>query len=721
MRKFILSLLALCLLVLPVLADEGMWIPLLLKKYNMEDMQKAGFTLTAEDIYAINQASLKDAVVGLGRAGQPFQHFCTGEIVSEEGLVITNHHCAYAMIQAHTTLERNYLRDGFWAKTKQEELANPQITASILVRMEDVTDRVKAVIKTGMSKEEQSIAIAQVTRQLERETEQGTNLHASIKPYFNGNQYFMSVFKIYGDVRLVGAPPSAIGKFGGDTDNWAWPRHTGDFALLRIYAGEGNEPARFSEKNKPYKPDTFFKVSTRGVKEGDFTVVFGYPGTTQEYLPSFAIDQLTRVENPHKVKIRTAKLKVVDHAMESDELLRIKYAAKAASIANSWKKWQGEIKGLHRFKTADTKRALEAQFLAWVAQNGKKEYTDLVSRYRQLYREREAYILALAYATEAGTRGAEIMGLLSTVQRKFNSSRDEQELQEQLKSETDLFYKNYDPATDCRILAEMLRLYHTGGIEKEWVPPTVQLQKKYTQSPDGFGQYAVKLFKKSPFTDPRKAAQLIPKLSLEDRSRLEKDPLYQMMDDISNFILQKIQPRLNAIQDELKALDHLWMAALMEMQPDRVFYPDANSTFRVAYGKVTGYEAVDAVYYQPGTTLTGIMQKDNPDIYDYDVPQRLRDLHAAQDFGPYGKGGELPVCFIATNHTTGGNSGSPVLNAEGHLIGLNFDRAWEGVMSDYEFHPEICRNISVDIRYVLFIIDKYAGATHLIEEMELVD
>ena len=343
MRKITLCFLAFILLTLPSLADEGMWIPMLLKKYNIEDMQKAGFKLTAEDIYDINQASLKDAVIGLGNEGSPFHHFCTGEIVSDQGLVITNHHCSFGMIQAHSSLEHNYLRDGFWAQSMADELVNPKITASILVRMEDVTDKINAGLNAGMSESERTKKVNEICRKLEAEAVKGTNLAANIKPYFNGNQYFLSVFKIFRDVRLVGAPNSAIGKFGGDTDNWTWPRHTGDFSVLRIYAGPDNEPAAISDKNVPYKPAKFFKISARGVQEGDFTMVFGYPGTTNEYLTSYAIDQIVSVEDPHKIKIRTAKLEVINAAMESDELLRIKYAAKAASVANAWKKWQGEI------------------------------------------------------------------------------------------------------------------------------------------------------------------------------------------------------------------------------------------------------------------------------------------------------------------------------------------------------------------------------------------
>ncbi|MDR1414751.1 MAG: S46 family peptidase [Odoribacteraceae bacterium] len=702
MKKIVTIALS-CLLIIPARADEGMWIPMLLEKYTIEQMRQAGFKLSAEDIYDINKASLKDAVVGLGREGQPFHHFCTGGIISDDGLVVTNHHCSHALIQAHSSLEHNYLRDGFWARDKREELANPGITASILVRMEDVTEQLAAAIPDDERDEPLRDAIARLTRETEKNNP-GTR--ASIKPYFNGTQYFLSIFKIYKDVRLVGAPPSAIGSFGGDTDNWAWPRHTGDFSLLRVYAGEDNEPAAYSGKNRPYKPATSFKIATGGVNEGDFTVVFGYPGTTREYLPSFAIDQLVELENPRKIKIRADKLAIVDRAMESDELLRIKYSAKAAGIANSWKKWQGEIKGLKRFNSAAEKRELENRFTDWARE--KPAYAGLVERYRDLYAASNDYTLALVYATEAGTRGAEIMAFISQLQAKFSRLPDQPALaayRAALQAEADAFFKDYDVDTDRQILAEMLRLYNTAGLGDRWIPGVVTFTGDHER-------LAADLFEKSTFTDPAKLSRAISTLDARRVARIEREPLSLMLAGINNFLETTIIPPLREIQLELLELDKSWMRGLMEMQPERLFYPDANSTFRVAFGKVAGYEAMDAVYYNPVTTLAGIMQKDNPLVHDYNVPPRLRALHA--------ESGNIPVCFIATNHTTGGNSGSPVLNASGHLVGLNFDRAWEGVMSDYSYHPEICRNISVDIRYVLFIIDKYAGARHLIDEMTLV-
>lgn len=708
MRRLTLLLLLLIVVRLGCRADEGMWIPMLLQKYNVEDMQKQGFKLTAQDIYDINQASLKDAVIGLGREGSPFHHFCTGELVSTEGLLVTNHHCSFDMIQSHSSLEKNYLRDGFWAQSKSDELANPGITASILVRMEDVTEQIMSQLTDSMSEKDRADKIKEVIKNAEQKAVEGTNLKANIKPYFNGNQYFMSVFKIYKDVRLVGAPASSIGKFGGDTDNWTWPRHTGDFSVLRIYANENNEPADYSEKNKPYKPATFFKISTKGVQEGDFTMVFGYPGTTTEYLTSFAIDQLANVENPAKIAIRTAKLNIINDAMESNELLRIKYASKAASVANSWKKWQGESKGLKRFNTVESKKKLEQQFEIWA--KGNTKYDGLTERYAKLFGDRKDLKLAATYVNEAGKRGAEIIGFSTTIYNLLKKGASK----EQLKIVVDEFYKDYNPYTDEKILAAMMKLYNE-GLAPEWIPVEIATARK-----TGYDAFAANLFEKSIFSNPDKLNTFIDKSGTNSYLKLQKDPAYKLALSIDVFYTEKIYPHLTMIDKELNKLDRIWLAGLMEMNPDKVFYPDANSTLRIAYGKIGGYSPVDAVYYKHYTTLDGIMEKDNPEIYDYDIPQKLRDVYEAKDFGPYTQNGQIPVCFIASNHTTGGNSGSPVLNANGHLIGINFDRAWDGVMSDIQYDPQICRNISVDIRYLLFVIDKVAGARHLIDEMVLV-
>lgn len=714
MKKTVITCWVMLLMVAFCRADEGMWIPMLLKKYNIEDMQQKGFKLTADDVYAINRASLKDAVVGLGREGSPFHHFCTAELISSEGLLVTNHHCAFNMIQAHSSLEHNYLRDGFWARNRSEELANPGITASILIKMEDVTDKIYAYLSEDMPEVRRNTVIDSIAALLEQEAVRGTDYAASVKPYFNGNQFFLSVFRIYKDVRLVAAPPSAIGKFGGDTDNWMWPRHTGDFSVLRIYAGKNNEPAAYAAENRPYRPEYFFKISLKGLQEEDFTMVFGYPGTTEEYLPSYAVRQLVETENPHKIAIRTAKLDIINKAMNSDELLRIKYAAKAAGIANAWKKWQGEAKGLKRLRTIENKEKLENRFREWARQ--RPRYTGILERYEKLYNDRKNLILASAYANEAGRRGAEIVGFaLSVYSSVKNDTRDLAARREQLEKLAASFYKDYDTEVDRAILTEMLRLYNT-GLPAKWIPEKVAEAAKS----GNYEVYTAGLFGNSFFSSPERFRNFIHKMDHKSVKKIERDPIYELARSVVVFNNLHILPYLKEIETELRQLNRIWLAGLMEMQPEKIFYPDANSTLRVSYGKIGGYSPADAVRFRFYTTLSGIMEKDDPTIYDYNVPQKLRDLYTSGNFGPYTQNGEIPVCFIAGNHTTGGNSGSPVLDAEGHLIGINFDRAWEGVMSDMQYDPTICRNIAVDIRYVLFIMDKLGDAGYLLEEMDIV-
>lgn len=714
MKKTVFLILILILFRPAAYADEGMWIPLLLKKYTIEEMQRKGFKLTAEDIYDINRASLKDAVVGLGNLNYPFSHFCTGEIVSGRGLMFTNYHCAHSMVQSHTSLEHNYLRDGFLAGDGKEELANPGITASILVYIEDVTEMINSALNDDMSPEERKKAIKRVSARVEAKAVAGTNLMARVSPYFNGNQYFLSVYKIYRDVRLVAAPPAAVGKFGGDTDNWAWPRHTGDFAVLRIYAGADNEPADYSPHNKPYVPKQFLKISLKPKKKGDFTFVFGYPGTTEEYLPSFAIEEILERVNPHKIGIRTQKLDIINAAMEKDEALRIKYSAKAASVANAWKKWQGESKGLVRYRTVENKRALETAFNQWAA--GKPEYSGVVERYRTLYEKRAKLMPYSAYLSEAAVRGAEVVNFALNMWyaiRDYDKIEDVDAFKRRLEEFAEGFYKDWDYDTDMEIMKKMFEICNS-NLEGGYLPEAIaRMDRK------GISRAVNKVFEKSLLTHPEKFKTFIRNLNEKSPSKLKKDPLII----VANSVYDKsnaLNSVLNSVKAELNTVNRLWMKGLMEMYPDRNFWPDANSTLRVSYGVIDGYRPVDGTVYDFRTTLEGVMEKENPEIYDYQVPEGLKSLYIARDYGRYAdEDGKLPICFLASNHTTGGNSGSPVLDAEGRLIGINFDRSWDGVMSDMQYEPEICRNIAVDIRFVLFMLDKYAGASHLIREMTI--
>lgn len=710
MKKTLLLLLVAILSLSSVKADEGMWIPLLLKKYNIEDMKKAGFKLTAEDIYSVNKACLKDAVVGLGREESPFHHFCTGELISDKGLIVTNHHCGYGAIQQHSSLEHNYLKDGFWAMSMEEELSNPGITASFIVRIEDVT---KQVLKIQEENSDSKI-INEKIKDISDKAVEGTNLKANIKSYFAGNQYFMAVYKIYKDVRLVGAPPSAIGKFGGDTDNWVWPRHTGDFSMFRIYADKNNEPADYSQDNQPLKPLKSLSISLKGVKANDFTMVFGYPGTTNEYLTSHAIKQIVEIENPEKIEIRTKKLDIINNSMNSSELLRIKYSAKAAGVANSWKRWIGEIKGLNRFNTIEEKQELEHRFTEWVSKKNKRieKYGNVLSEMAKLYAEKEKYAYAYSYATEAGLRGAEIISFANTINYSLKNAKTNKT---KLIAFANQFFKDFDYETDKRIFAELFSLYINKTAD-EFLPEEFKVLRA-----SDINKFANDIYTESKFTKLESTVDFINNYNKEQQAQLENDAVVKIANSILINYRKNIAPKYFEIDNKVAELQKTWLAGLMEMESNKTFYPDANSTFRVAYGHVKGYSPRDAVSFNHYTTLEGIMEKDNPNIYDYDVPAKLKDLYKNKDYGRYTQDGKIPVCFVANNHTTGGNSGSPVLNGNGELIGLNFDRAWEGVMSDMKYDPEICRNIALDIRYVLFIVDKYAGAKHLIEEMNIIE
>ncbi|OFX83180.1 MAG: peptidase S46 [Bacteroidetes bacterium GWF2_33_16] len=714
MKKLIYFLLSLAMInSVHLRADEGMWIPLLLNNYTIADMQKNGLKLTADDIYSINKESIKDAIVIFGSG-------CTGELVSDQGLLLTNHHCGYEQIQNHSRIDNDYLTNGFWAMSKAEELPNPGLTVKFLVRIEDVTKQALNDIDNSMTQAERNKKIGENIQKLEEDAIKGTHYLASVRPFYYGNEYFLFVYEEFKDVRLVGAPPSSIGKFGGDTDNWMWPRHTGDFSVFRIYANKENKPADYSPVNVPYKPKKFLNVSMKGINEGDFTWVLGYPGGTEQYLTSDAIKLVSELRNPHKIKIRDKRLEIMNSYGDINDTIRIKYASKNARVSNSWKRWIGEINGLKRLDGINKKIEFEKEFTKW-AEN-KPVYNGLLKEFSKNYNDIESYALAYDYWREA-VNGIEIIdfaadfeNLIEISENQFDSSLVLAEVTKLIKIASD-FYKDYDIRVDKDVFKALLPMYFS-GVSEDFYPSVYSIiQSEYNGD---FTRYVEKLLRETVFNKPEKLDRLLSIFSSDRVGELKNDPVYVLFSSFSEVYKNKVSEKYIALSAKNDSLYNIYMNALREMQPQKKFYPDANFTMRVAYGKVKGYYPKDGVKYLHYTTLEGVIEKDNPAIYDYDIPNRLREIYKQSDYGVYAKDGTVPLCFIATNHTTGGNSGSPVLDANGSLIGLNFDRAWEGIASDMMYDPDFSRNVSLDIRYVLFIIDKYAGAKHLVDEMKVV-
>ncbi len=697
-------------------ADEGMWLPLLLAKLNEKEMRGMGMKITADDIYSVSKSSLKDAIVSFGG-------FCTGEVISSQGLVLTNHHCGFGAIQSHTTLQDNYIDNGFWAMRKSEELSNPSLFVTFIVRIEDVTAAALRGVTASMSERERQAQIDQNINALRQSTTREPYQDMFVRPFFDGNQYFLFVTETYRDVRLVGAPPSSIGNFGKDTDNWMWPRHTGDFALFRIYAGKDNKPAAYSPDNVPYTPRRHLNVSLDGVSQNDFTMVFGFPGRTQQYLPAVAVQQLIEVNNPAKIKVRDQVLEVMDNYMRRDPQIKIQYAAKWASVSNAWKKWQGELLGLNRVDGVGRKKKLEADFQKRVDANAswKTQYGNVLPELNTAYDDFRPYGLARDYYTEIASRlelfaiAAQLNGLVTAYEREGESAYTSRlnSVKERLKG----FYHDYSPAVDQKMFEVLLSLYLN---ENDQAYQSPRLRENLARHNNDIPAYVKGIFSATVLDDQQQTLALLDKPAKDLVETVRKDEAILLYLDMLSVYQTKVQQPLTPIQDRINQLQRTYMEALMVVFPERKFYPDANSTLRLTYGKVDGYIPRDAVRYDYYSWLDGVMEKYKPGDYEFDLPQKLIDLYQRKDYGPYGVDGKLPVNFIAANHTSGGNSGSPALDAWGNLVGLNFDRVWEGTMSDINYDPSICRNIMVDIRYVLFIIDKYAGAGHLVQEMTLV-
>lgn len=708
-----------------LLADEGMWLPFLLERYTIEQMQAEGFKLTAKDIYDINNASMKDAVVGLVNVNYPFRHFCTGELVSSSGLMLTNHHCGYGFIQKHSSLSNNLLDDGFWAMSKDEELPNDGLGAVIFKRMEDVTSQVFDDVTDDLDRIQYDSIIQANIKNIEKQAVEGTNYIAEVNSFFAGNEFYLSVYELFTDVRLVGAPPSAIGKFGGDTDNWMWPRHTGDFCMFRIYADSNNNPSDYRPENIPFRPSKYFEISTAGVKKSDFTMVMGYPGYTQEYLPSYAIKLQTEVINPIGIFIRDKAINIMKSEMDKDEEVRIKYSAKVAVMANSWKKWLGENRGLIRLNAVAQKEAFEQEIQQWIFddQDRTQKYGSLLYDFQTTYHNLEAYKYQQTCFFEA-VLGAEIVSYARNFNEllAFNKDSDTSKVSQSIKRLESIsanYFKDFDRTTNQQLFVELWNIYYQKS-SAEFLGDDYKLIE--TRFNGNTKAYLTALYEKSIFNDSVKVKAFLKNYKNGQNKMLANDPVFKVYNQLRIQYIEKVYPFIAPLENRIAELNKIYMQVQREYEPEKAFYPDANSTFRIAFGMVEDYQPCDGVQYLYQTSLSGIIDKENPEIYDYKVPQKLKELYYKNDFGPYGNADSTQsVCFIATNHTTGGNSGSPVLNSNGRLIGINFDRDWEGTMSDLMYDPSMCRNIVLDIRYLLFIVDKYAGATNLINEMTLVN
>lgn len=713
MKGIFNTLLCSILFVCSVQAHEGMWLPILL---DMDDMQRNGLKLSEADIYSINQASLKDAIVHFGGG-------CTAEAISDQGLILTNHHCGYSAIQNLSSVENDYLKDGFWANDQSGELHCPGLTATFIVSIEDVTDQVLEGIDEQTDWAERQTRVAAKSLELSEVTEEGAGYSAEVKSFYYGNQYIRIVKRTYSDVRLVGAPPSSIGKFGGDTDNWVWPRHTGDFSMFRIYADGDNEPADFKEDNVPYVPAKSLEISLNGVKEGDFTMVYGFPGVTDQYIHSSGMEYVKNVVNPLRIEMRAKSLEVIDAAMASSDELRIQYAARQSMISNAYKKWIGQNMGLDRFDAIEKKKAQEEAFLEKARDAGNKRYEQVLDTLELLHAKIQPYQLARDLFIEFFFYGPEILNFTRKVDALIGAIESEQdeekiaELREKAVRSVANHFKNYDLETDRKVFENLLGAY-TDAVNQDLQPSALDVyQGKYGKNAEKYTDY---IYSKSIFTDPAKLTALLQSGKTKKIVKLKEDPAHELAASFLADYAKIIKPDYDLLNSLIDAEMQIYMKGLMELHPEKKYWSEANSTLRVTYGKVEGCIPRDGLSYLPTTTLEGVVHKYVPGDKEFDVPEKLIELYEQKDFGQYGTDQTMNVAFLASNHTTGGNSGSPVLNAEGQLIGLNFDRSWESTMSDLMFNPEICRNISVDIRYILFIVDKYAGAGWLLDEMKII-
>jgi hypothetical protein len=712
-----------------VKAHEGMWIPMLLRQ-NFAAMQRMGLKLTPEQIYSVNHSSLKDAIAGLSNSPNPQGFFCTSEIVSSQGLLFTNHHCGFESVQKHSSVKHDYLKDGFWAMSQKEELPNKGLTASILVRMANVTDSIIPHLSDTMNQQQRASVVRPIISRLKKANSEDGKYNVVIKPYFEGNKYYMLVYIVYRDVRLVGAPPSSIGKFGGDTDNWMWPRQTGDFTIFRIYTAPDGSPATYSIKNVPLKPKYHLPISLNGIKPGDFAMVWGFPGSTNRYMTAPELEFRMQHYFPPLVEAFGKKLEVWKKHMSANPDVQIKYASNYAMIANSWKYFIGQMRGVKKQHVIAKKAAFDKTFAQWVSENPQRQakYGNALKDMTDAFKAESKTIEPLIYASITGAQGAELLsfaqkyssieGLLKQIKETKDKAQKAKKLERVKKMASAMAeklqksYKDYDMPTDRDVFAAMTKLFFEKVPESMHPEYLDKMVKKYKNNFDAFANY---VFEKSHFSTEAKAKAFLANPTLKE---IEKDPAF-ILSQAYMAKLMDASSSYRASSGKLAKGKRLFMEGIMQMEPDKVFYPDANSTLRYSYGKVEGYYPRDGIHDLFQTHLYGVMQKEDSTNPEFIVPKKLKELYETKDYGPYGQDGKQDVNFLTTNDITGGNSGSPVINGNGELIGLAFDGNWEAMSGDIAYIPKLQRTIVVDIRYVLFIIDKYAGDTRLIDEMTL--
>lgn len=714
MKRIIYTLLGMLLLSSTLKADEGMWLPMLLKKYNYEQMKAKGLKLTPEQLYDVNNSSLKDAIVW-------FNGGCTGEIISSKGLVLTNHHCGYDAIASNSTPANNILDNGFWAKNNGEEIPIPGMWVSIVQRMEDMTDRVQAELQ-GVAEKDRPAKLNEIYKKITDEAKKGNSYDAQMREMFKGNAYYLFVFQRYTDIRLVGTPPQSVGKFGGDADNWMWPRHTGDFSMFRIYANKNNEAAKYSPDNVPYVPKHSLPVNTKGVKEGDYAMIYGFPGRTNRYEFSQGIEVAVDKVNPTIVNLRDIRLKAWKEVMNKSEADRLKLSADYAQIANYWKYFIGQTEQLKRLKVYEYKKSQEAQFAQFA--KGKPQYENVLANVEKAYADYRPIALQRTYLGE-GILGVTMNSIAASLLPYANGAENNKDTAMAnkaimgAKASAEDFYSAFFVSADQKILAQILEMYYNNiPVDQHPAYMAVILKSKGKTNTEKFQNFAAMVYKKSLFASKE---SFLAFLNEPNFKKLNSDPCFAMVKAFYNHYLNNFKPRVDAFNAAMGPEARAFIKGLMEMNPGKIFYPDANSSLRLTYGSVQAYEPKDAVKFDYMTTLDGVMEKYNPKDFEFNAPQKLLDLYNAKDFGDYKRAdGKMPVAFITNNDITGGNSGSPVIDGEGRLIGLAFDGNWEAMSGDIVFDEKYKRTINVDIRYVLFLIDKLGGAPHIVGEMNLV-